>query len=204
MKKLNSFGICFLALAAVLNIAGANLALALRLPIYLDSIGTMLGAVMLGPVYGMFPGLISALLNGFTTDPYALYFLPVQLATGLLTGLAIRLFRPKSRKNIWKLLPASLTVSLPGTMVSSVITVLVFGGVTSSGSTVLVQFLHGAGLSLAASVFAVQSATDFLDRILSFALVLVLTAALPSSLRARIQNTQPGSPVRKGTGHGTL
>ena len=37
MKKLNLSGLCFLALAAVLNLVGANLALALRLPIYLDS-----------------------------------------------------------------------------------------------------------------------------------------------------------------------
>ena len=46
MKKLNLSGLCFLALAAVLNLVGANLALALRLPIYLDSMGTMLGAAL--------------------------------------------------------------------------------------------------------------------------------------------------------------
>ena len=48
MKKLNLSGLCFLALAAVLNLVGANLALALRLPVYLDSMGTMLGAALLG------------------------------------------------------------------------------------------------------------------------------------------------------------
>ena len=42
MKKLNLSGLCFLALAAVLNLVGANLALALRLPIYLDSMGSFL------------------------------------------------------------------------------------------------------------------------------------------------------------------
>ena len=204
MKKLNASGICFLALAAVLNIVGANIALALRLPVYLDSIGTMLGAALLGPVYGMLPGLVSALLNGFTTDPYAFYYLPVQLVTGLMTGLAFRLFRPTKIRDIWRLLPASLLISLPGTVVSSVITALLFGGITSSGSTVLVQLLHGAGLHLTLSVCLVQAVTDFLDRILSLALTAGLAAALPSALRAKIQNLRPGSPAGKGADHGTL
>ena len=63
MKKLNLSGLCFLALAAVLNLVGANLALALRLPIYLDSMGTMLGAALLGPVYGMLPGAVKRRLK---------------------------------------------------------------------------------------------------------------------------------------------
>ena len=198
MKKLNLSGLCFLALAAVLNLVGANLALALRLPIYLDSMGTMLGAALLGPVYGMLPGAVSAILNGCTTDVYAFYYLPVQLATGLLTGLAFRLFRPGSAKDMWWILPASLLISLPGTVISSAITALVFGGVTSSGSTVLVQLLHGAGLNLTASVCVVQGATDFLDRLISLVLAVLLLFALPQSLRGKIRNAEAESAQKKG------
>ena len=198
MKKLNLSGLCFLALAAVLNLVGANLALALRLPVYLDSIGTMLGAALLGPVYGMLPGAVSAILNGCTTDVYAFYYLPVQLATGLLTGLAFRLFRPGGAKDMWRNLPASLLISLPGTVISSAITALVFGGITSSGSTVLVQLLHGAGLNLTASVCVVQGATDFLDRLISLVLAVLLLSALPKSLRGKIRNTEAESAQKKG------
>lgn len=198
MKKLNLSGLCFLALAAVLNLVGANLALALRLPVYLDSIGTMLGAALLGPVYGMLPGAVSAILNGCTTDVYAFYYLPVQLATGLLTGLAFRLFRPGGAKDMWRILPASLLISLPGTVISSAITALVFGGITSSGSTVLVQLLHGAGLNLTASVCVVQGATDFLDRLISLVLAVLLLFALPQSLRGKIRNAEAESAQKKG------
>ena len=204
MKKLNVSGVCFLALAAVLNIVGANLALALRLPIYLDSIGTMLGAVVLGPVYGMLPGAVSAILTGCTTDVYSFYYLPVQLITGLMAGLAFRLLRPRNVRDTWRLLPASLMISLPGTVVSSLITALVFGGITSSGSTLLVQLLHGSGLNLTASVCLVQAGTDFLDRIISLALAVLLAAALPLALRAKIQDRRPDAPNQKGGTHGTL
>ncbi len=40
MKKLTVVQVCFIALSAVSYIIGGNLALVLRLPIYLDSIGT--------------------------------------------------------------------------------------------------------------------------------------------------------------------
>ena len=41
-KKLTVLQMSFLALAAVLNIAGANLALLIRIPLYLDTLGTFL------------------------------------------------------------------------------------------------------------------------------------------------------------------
>lgn len=39
------------AFCTAINIVGAYVALALRLPIYLDSIGTILDSVLLGPAF---------------------------------------------------------------------------------------------------------------------------------------------------------
>ena len=89
-------------------------------------------------------------------------------------------------------------ISLPGTVISSAITALVFGGITSSGSTVLVQLLHGAGLNLTASVCVVQGATDFLDRLISLVLAVLLLFALPQSLRGKIRNAEAESAQKKG------
>ena len=86
MKKINVYSICFVALAAVLNIVGGTIALLLRLPIYLDSLGTMLTAALMGPLYGMIPGILSGVLSGCINDPYAFYYIPVQMIIGLITG----------------------------------------------------------------------------------------------------------------------
>ena len=59
---------------------------------------------------------------------------------------------------------------------------MLFGGITSSGTTVLVQLLHKAGLGLAPSVFIVQILTDFLDRLISLFLVTRLIRIVPSDL----------------------
>lgn len=183
MKKSNVLSLCILSFAAAINITGGSIALLLRLPIYLDTIGTMLAAALLGPVYGMIPGLISGLVSGFTSDIYALYYIPVQLITGLLTGIVFKKYMPRGLK----LLPLGFFISLPGTMVSSAITAMVFGGITSSGSTVLVQLLHRAGVNLTVSVCIVQAATDYADRIVVLSLTAMLLAALPGTIKGRIQ-----------------
>ena len=61
----------------------------LRLPIYLDSIGTILIAAACGPVYGMIPNVLSGLVLGMTSDIYSLYFAPVGILFGFLTGLVL-------------------------------------------------------------------------------------------------------------------
>lgn len=50
----------------MINIVGAFLALNLRLPVYLDSIGTVLVSGLLGPVYGMVTGVLGSLISGIT------------------------------------------------------------------------------------------------------------------------------------------
>ena len=67
-KKMTTLRLCMIAMAVCINVAGGQLALMLRLPIYLDSIGTILIGAWMGPFYGMLPNMISGVLMGFTTD----------------------------------------------------------------------------------------------------------------------------------------
>ena len=80
------------------------------------------------------------------------------------------------------MIPGALLITIPGTIVSSIITAVLFGGITSSGSTIIVQLLNKAGLGLTASVFIVQIMTDYLDRLLSLMLVTYLLRMIPSEL----------------------
>ena len=169
---------CVIALAIILNVVGGNIALALHLPIFLDSIGTIMIAMLFGPVYGMLPPLLYGLVMGFTVDIFSLYYMPVGIILGLMTGIVAKHFSLKK----WRMIPGALLITIPGTIVSSIITAVLFGGITSSGSTIIVQLLNKAGLGLTASVFIVQIMTDYLDRLLSLMLVTYLLRMIPSEL----------------------
>ena len=162
----------------LINFIGVRVALHFSLPVFLDSIGTIMIAMLYGPVYGMLPPLLYGLVMGFSIDIYSLYYMPVGMILGLTTGLAARYFSLKG----WRIIPGALMITIPGTIVSSIITAVLFGGITSSGSTIIVQLLNKAGLGLTASVFVVQIMTDYLDRILSLVLVAFLLRMIPREL----------------------
>ncbi len=86
MKKTNTFKITIMAFAVVINIIGAFIAILLKLPIFIDTIGTFL----FGPVGGLLTGIVTSLINGLTFDPYSLYFFPVQLVIGLTAGICYK------------------------------------------------------------------------------------------------------------------
>lgn len=90
-RGLNSTALALMPLAIAINIAGGQLIKALRLPIYLDSIGTVLTGVLLGPWIGLITGILT---NGIWTliglDAYAWSFAPVAGVVGLMAGFAGR------------------------------------------------------------------------------------------------------------------
>ena len=94
-EKISVQKICMIAFAICINFVGGQIALFLKLPIYLDSIGTVFVAAVLGPFYGMLPNLLSGLLMGMTVDIYSLYYAPVGILLGFVTGLVYRKFQPK-------------------------------------------------------------------------------------------------------------
>ncbi len=194
-KKISVYQICFVAMAVVLNLVGGQLALALRLPIYLDSIGTILTGALLGPCFGMLPNFLSGIIMGMSVDIYSLYFAPVGIIVGLMSGLVFQWGKKRedtgvSRGKAW-IFAAALVITVPGTVASAVICTVLFGGVTSSGSAILVQLLAQTPLSMTASIILVQIVTDYLDRLISLALVLVLLKRLPARWRRELTGGQP-------------
>ena len=177
--KMTTYKLCLIAFAICINFVGGQIALLLKLPIYLDSIGTVLVAATLGPFYGMLPNLLSGLLMGMTVDVYSLYYAPVGILLGFVTGLVYRKWQPKK----WSILPAALIITLPSTIISSCITAFLFGGITSSGSTILVQILARTPLGLVGSCFVVQFITDYIDRVICIAVATVLMMALRKNMK---------------------
>lgn len=77
--------------AIAINIAVGSIAYALRLPIYLDSIGTVLVGALAGPWAGALTGILSNLIWSILpvpggAGPTAAFFAPVAGAIGLMAG----------------------------------------------------------------------------------------------------------------------
>ncbi|MCI9304820.1 ECF transporter S component [Clostridium sp.] len=182
MKKTNTFKITIMAFAVVINIIGAFIAILLKLPIFIDTIGTFLSAFLFGPVGGVLTGIVTSLINGLTFDPYSLYFFPVQLVIGLIAGICYK-------KNLFNgkfIIFAIIITTIIGSLLSSLISAFVFGGITSSGTSFIVMYLKEAGVNIITSIFSTQILFDLLDKTVTILIVLSILKSLPKNIKISI------------------
>ena len=90
-RDLSTTVISLMPVAIAINIAIGSLAVLLRLPIYLDSIGTVLVGVLAGPWAGALTGLLSNFIWSILpvpggAGPTAAFFAPVAGVIGLMAG----------------------------------------------------------------------------------------------------------------------
>ena len=182
-KSMSVKSLTLVGMGIALNVIGAFIALTLRLPIYLDSIGTILIASLLGPKFAVMTGVCGSLVSGMTFDAYSLYFAPVQISTGLLAGLMYKKGFLKGKRT-----PLGVFIfTLPTSLISATIAAYIFGGVTSSGSSYIVQILSYFNVPMVVGVFATQVCTDYLDKLLAVILVGLVVGAMPSNYKLSLR-----------------
>ncbi len=178
-KKINIRNLTLVSMGIALNVIGALVALGLRLPIYLDSIGTILIACLLGPKYAVMTGVCGSLVSGITFDPYSIYFAPVQISTGLLAGIMYNKGFLKGKKT-----PLGVFIfTLPTSIISACIAAFLFGGVTSSGSSYIVQILSHFNVPMVVGVFVTQVITDYADKFVAVIIVALVVSAMPKNYK---------------------
>ncbi len=90
-RDLSTSALTLMAVAIAINIAVGSIVVALRLPIYLDSIGTVLVGVLAGPWAGALTGLLANLIWSILpvpggAGPTIAFFAPVAGVIGLMAG----------------------------------------------------------------------------------------------------------------------
>jgi len=263
--------IVLIPIAIAINIIlGQTVAAALKVPIYLDSIGTILVGVLAGPIAGAVTGGLTNLIWTYVLpapfhSDYAAPFFIVAVEIGLLAGVFGRLGFFRSRPNtpperlaigglivvaivaviaVYGFLPfysegqltffappaegaaapdpvfvilgwliallllgavvgllvllfvkrdlgaayvfvAGLVVGIVSAIISAPISSIVFGGVTGSGTDVLVAAFQQAGNTLGEAVLKQGLLSDPIDKTLTFFIVFALLGALSRRFVAR-------------------
>ena len=172
----------------VLNIVLGRMVSALGLTIFLDTIGTILAALLLGPWMGMITGLCSNLIWGVVSGLPAEAFAPVSMAIGLSAGY---LGRRGMFRSLPRVLVSGILVSIVATLVATPIRAYLFDGLTGTGIDSLVVYLGAVGQRLLQSVAWATMGTNLIDKVLSCAVAWGIVRAMPQRLRAYFPETCP-------------
>ncbi len=85
--RLNTLAIVLIPVCIAIDWVGHALASTLKLPLFLDSIGTVLGGLLAGPWVGGIAGLITNFISSGTVDPVAAPYSIISLAIGIAAGI---------------------------------------------------------------------------------------------------------------------
>lgn len=175
--------IVMMPVAIALNIAIGQLVVVLKIPLYLDSIGTVLVGAVAGPLAGGVTGLLSNLIWGLTglNVTYA-PFAAVAAIVGVLAGLFAQ---AGWFKEWWKSLIGGVIAGVAAAVVSAPIAAYVFGGVTGAGTDVLVAIFRNMGFGVFGAAALQGAVSDPIDKLATFLLVWLIIRALPARFLAR-------------------
>lgn len=185
-KEFTTLSITLIAVGIALNLALGTVVLRLGLPLYLDSIGTVLVGALVGPWAGAATGFLSNLVWTLTgLFPQAFAWAGVAAIIGALAGVFAR---SGWFNTLGKAALAGIITGVLSAILSAPIATYVFGGVVGAGTDALVAAFRAAGLDALLSNVAQGTFSDPLDKLVTFVVVWSLLLALPAREKARFGN----------------
>ena len=175
-----TYVIALVPVASVLNVIGGTVAGALKLPIFLDMIGTAVVAMTIGPWWGALVGVITNVTSGFITGPVSIPFAACNVVGALIWGYGTKWGWANDKLKFFGLSVAS---AVGVSLMAAPIVIFVFGGATGHASDVLTAGLLAAGGDMWTSVFSSKIIVSSADKILSSFLALAIIGALPTNLQ---------------------
>ena len=186
--KLNTAALVLIPAAVGINYLGKLFAGLLKLPLWLDSIGTCLAAVLAGPIAGAICGAVNNIIYGLTMDPIS----TVYALTGAFIGVAVGVCAYKGNmKNIKGAIITGLIAGLVAVVISTPLNMIFWGGTTGNvwGDA---AYAWGIANNLPAFLASAidEIIVDLPDKIATLLIVFVIYKGLPKTLTSLYKNSE--------------
>lgn len=168
---------------AALGTAGGVFTQSLRLPLFLDALGTVLIALLAGPWPALVTGLFTNILEGIIVNPVYFTYSPVNMAFGLVAGY---LFLRGWAQSYAKLFVVGLAVAATAVVTAAPITAFVFGGVTGAGTDAATAFFLSTGQNILTSVLATDFIFEPIDKVLTVFIAYFIALNIPERYRPEL------------------
>lgn len=184
MKSKRAYVIAFCGVATAVNIVLGIVTSTLKLPFYLDTLGTVVTAILLGPLPGAIVGALTNIITGFLYSLRDIPFLLVNVAVALIVGIAAKKFR----FTLITAIVCGLILSVVCPLIGTPIGILMYGGLTGTVSDILVMTLKNAGSSIFAASFIAKIANNLIDKVGTCLLAFFLVKSLPVSIKSTLKS----------------
>jgi len=169
-------GMIYASLGVVLNIVLGTLAQTLQIPLlFLDTVGTIFVAVVLGPFAGALTGGLTNVIQGMITNPRTIPFALVNIAIGLIVGFMAKKYGFKFKTA----LVTGLIIAVVAPLIGTPIAVWMYGGATGGGTDIIFAWLLASGQRIFTAAFIPRITGNLVDKIGSCLLVWYVIKKMP-------------------------
>lgn len=176
--------VALVPLGVLLNLGIGTLVHVLKLPVFLDAVGTILITILIGIRWGAVTGVLSFLVGGVLVNPVLPWFSGTQAVIAVAVGVfASRGFFRNAPRTIL----TGIVVGIAAGIVSAPIIIYLFGGITGSGSGVITAFLLASGKKILESVILTGVSCEPLDKTLQCLLAYWLIRSIPQQFRRQLE-----------------
>ncbi|MDR0300199.1 MAG: ECF transporter S component [Streptococcaceae bacterium] len=178
--KLSTAALVLIPAGVAINYVGQTLAQALKLPLWLDSIGTVISAFLAGPIVGALVGAINNIIYGLTQNPIMFVYAITQIGIGLVAGL---LMKSGFIKNIGRAIVSGLALGLTAVLISTPLNIIFWAGTTGNvwGDTVFAA-VRSQHLPVWVASIADEIVVDMPDKIVVAIIAYLIFKGLPKTL----------------------
>lgn len=170
-------------LGVLLNLGIGTIVHLLKLPIFLDAIGTILVTLLIGWRWGAVTGVLSFLIGGLLVNPVMPWFCGTQIVIAAMTGL---LASKGGFRSVPRVIGSGILIGVAAGIASAPIIILLFGGITGSGTGVVTAFLLASGKQIVESVILTGISCEPIDKTIQCLLAFWLVRTLPPRIRKRL------------------
>lgn len=180
-KLKSNYALTLIPICIAINVIGGVIANQLKLPVFLDSIGTCLSGVILGPLLGAATGfmtqLVVALING---EVLVIAFGLVQIVVGLTAGLFAKYGK---FQNWFHVIIASIVAAFVASLIAAPVATFLFGGVHGQGVDFIVAGLMASGKDVFSSAFLARIPANLFDKGMALVISFIILQRLPENMK---------------------
>ena len=176
MKNTKAYVTAFCGVCVAMNLVLGIITAALGIPLYLDTLGTVLTAVLFGPVPGMIVGALSNIIHGLIYSVTDIPFALVNMAVGLVVGLVAKKFK----FTLVTALVTGLALSVICPAIGTPIGIFVYGGLAGNVLDVVITGLVKAGQNIFAAGFITKIGSNLIDKVGTCLVAYFLLKAMPA------------------------
>lgn len=182
--KIDKLSLFLIPIGIAINFIGGQIALLLKLPLYLDAIGTIVVGALCGFIPGIIVGLVSNVLNSIS-DPITLFYAILNILFGI---TAAYLSKKGVFKSFWKTLLSALLFAFIGGGLGSLLTWILYGFDFGTGvsSIFAIPLYEKLGLPKFLAQFVAEFGMDIFDKVLTVIAAFGILKAIPTRFLAKL------------------